>query len=93
MTPAKICKAAADGGIHTITYREGGRPWISAVLSLTVASLGLGTYLTSLDVAGSSLAHMPQVVAARDEAGHSTCRRNAFANPERPLVRIGHSCP
>jgi len=66
---------------------------MSAAMSLTVASLGLGTYLTSLDVAGSSLAHMPQVVAARDEAGHPTCRRNAFADPQRPLVRIGHSCP
>lgn len=84
MTSAKTCKAA---------HRERGHAWISAALSLTVASLGLGTYLTSLDVAGSSLAHTPQVVAARDEAGHPTCRRNAFANPERPLVRIGQNCP
>jgi hypothetical protein len=93
MTPAKTCKAAADGGSRASTHPERGRPWISAILSLTVASLGLGTYLTSLDVAGSSLVHMPQVVAARNEAGQATCRRNAFADPERPLVRIGHSCP
>jgi hypothetical protein len=66
--------------------------WMAAVLSLAVASLGLGTFLASLDVAGSSLTYTPQVVAARDEAGHSTCRRNAFADPERPLVRIGHNC-
>jgi hypothetical protein len=69
------------------------RTWMSAAMSLTVASLGLGTYLTSLDVAGSSLAHTPQIVATRDEAGHPTCRRNAFADPQRPLVRIGHNCP
>ena len=89
MTPPKTCSAAADA----VTNGEWGRPWISAILSLTVASLGLGTYLTSLDVAGSSLTHTPQVVALRDEAGHPTCRRNAFADPQRPLVRIGHNCP
>jgi hypothetical protein len=69
-------------------------PWISAALSLAVASLGLGTFVASLDVAESSLAHTPQVVAVRDELGRTTaCRRNAFADPERPLVRIGHNCP
>jgi hypothetical protein len=93
MTPAKTCKTKADRGIRETTHGERRRPWISAALSLTVASLGLGTYLTSLDVAGSSLARTPQVVAARDEAGRPTCRRNAFADPERPLVRIGHNCP
>ena len=93
MTPDKTGTTPADGGIQSITCRQRSSQWISVVLSLTVALLGLGTYLSSLDVAGSSLAHTPQVVAARDAAGHPTCRRNAFADPERPLVRIGHNCP
>ena len=68
------------------------RTWMSAAMSLVVASLGLGTFLTSLDVARTSLTNTPQAVAIRDEAGHPTCRRNAFADPERPLVRIGYNC-
>lgn len=88
----KTCNAPTDG-IRTIPFSERGHRWIAAALSLTVASLGLGTYLCSLDVAGSSLTHTPQIVAVRDDAGHPTCRRNAFADPQRPLMRIGHNCP
>ena len=69
-----------------------------AATSLVVASLGLGTYLAAVDAAWNSPGVGPSVVAAhtytaRDELGRPTCRRNNFGDPQRPLVRIGQSCP
>jgi hypothetical protein len=79
----------------TIGHR---RSWMLAALSLAVASLGLGTYLSALEVAESSLNHAPHALgewrgrayAIRDELGRPACRRNNFS--ER-LGRIGQSCP
>lgn len=73
--------------------------WITTALSLAVASLGLGTYLSALEVAESSLTHAPAALgearvrayAIRDELGRPACRRNNFS--DRPLARIGQSCP
>ena len=69
-----------------------------AATSLVVASLGLGTYLAAVDAAWNSPNVGPSVIAAhahaaRDEMGRPTCRRNNFGDPQRPLVRIGQSCP
>ncbi|SEP09503.1 hypothetical protein SAMN02990966_03938 [Rhodospirillales bacterium URHD0017] len=69
-----------------------------AATSLVVASLGLGTYLAAVDAAWNSPHAGPSVVAAqaygaRDEMGRPTCRRNNFGDPQRPLVRMGQSCP
>lgn len=67
-----------------------------AASSLVVASLGLGTYLAAVDAAWNSPTVGPSVIAAhaaRDEMGRPICRRNNFGDPQRPLVRIGQSCP
>jgi hypothetical protein len=69
-----------------------------AAMSLAVASLGLGTYLAAIDVAWNSPGVGPSVISpqaysARDEMGRPICRRNNFGDPQRPLVRIGQSCP
>jgi hypothetical protein len=67
-----------------------------AASSLMVASLGLGTYLAAVDAAWNSPNAGPSVIAvhaARDEMGRPTCRRNNVGDPQRPLVRIGQSCP
>lgn len=69
-----------------------------AATSLAAALVGLGTYLAAIDVAWSSPGPGPSVIgahayAARDELGRPACRRNNFADPQRPLVRIGHNCP
>jgi hypothetical protein len=69
-----------------------------AATSLVVASLGLGTYLAAVDAAWNSPGVGPSTIAAhayvaRDEMGRPTCRRNNFGDPQRPLVRIGQSCP
>jgi hypothetical protein len=72
-----------------------------AASSLAVASLGLGTYLAALEVAGSSLSRpqqalgewRPQAYAVREELERPACRRNNFADPHRPIVRIGQGCP
>lgn len=70
-----------------------------AALSLAMASLGLGTYLAALDVAWNSAASEVagdwrlQFFTQRDELGRPICRRNNFANPERPVVRMGQNCP
>ena len=69
-----------------------------AATSLVGAALGLGTYLAAVDVAWNSPNVGPPVIAAhahaaRDELGRPTCRRNNFGDPQRPLVRIGQSCP
>ncbi|HLM11414.1 MAG TPA: hypothetical protein VK362_03465 [Reyranella sp.] len=69
-----------------------------AAMSLAVATLGLGTYLAAIDVAWNGPGVGPSVIAAhpyaaRDELGRPTCRRNNFGDPQRPLVRIGQSCP
>ena len=72
-----------------------------ATLSLATALLGLGTYLAALDVAWNGAAGeaaaaadwSPQFFTQRDELGRPVCRRNNFANPERPLVRMGQNCP
>ena len=67
-----------------------------AATSLVVAALGLGTYLAAVDAAWNSPGVGPSVIAAhaaRDELGRPTCRRNNFGDPQRPLVRIGQSCP
>ena len=74
------------------------RSAILAAMSLTVAMLGLGTYLAAIDVAWSSPGVGPSVIGAqaygaRDELGRPICRRNNFGDPQRPLVRIGQSCP
>jgi hypothetical protein len=63
-----------------------------------VASLGLGTYLAAVDAAWNSPNVGPWVIAAqtpaaRDEMGRPICRRNNFGDPQRPLVRIGQTCP
>lgn len=75
------------------------RSWISAALSLAVASLGVGTYLAALDVDEGSLIHAPSALgewrvrayAIRDELGRPACRHNNFS--DRPLTRIGQRCP
>lgn len=54
--------------------------WISAVLMLAVALLGVATFLAALDVAETSLER-------------PACRRNGFTDPQRPLPRIGQNCP
>jgi hypothetical protein len=69
-----------------------------AATSLAAALVGLGTYLAAIDVAWSSPGSGQSVIgthayAARDELGRPVCRRNNFADPQRPLVRIGHNCP
>lgn len=72
-----------------------------AALSLAMALLGIGTYLAALDVAwngavGAAAAAGDwrlQFFTPRDERGRPICRRNNFANPERPLVRMGQNCP
>jgi hypothetical protein len=72
-----------------------------AALSLTMASLGLGTYLAALDIAWNSAANEAaapgdwrlQYFVQRDELGRPVCRRSNFTNPERPLVRMGPNCP
>jgi hypothetical protein len=69
-----------------------------AVLSLAMAMLGLGTYLAALDVAWNGPGVGPWLIGshaygARDEFGRSTCRRNNFADPRRPIARIGQTCP
>jgi hypothetical protein len=74
------------------------RSAILAAMSLAVPMLGLGTYLAAIDVAWNSPGVGPSVIAAhgyatRDELGRPTCRRNNFGDPQRPLVRIGQSCP
>jgi hypothetical protein len=74
------------------------RSAILAAMSLAVVMLGLGTYLAAIDVAWNSPGVGPSVIGpqtypARDELGRPTCRRNNFGDPQRPLVRIGQSCP
>jgi hypothetical protein len=74
------------------------RSAILAAMSLAVVMLGLGTYLAAIDVAWNSPSVGPSVIGpqtypARDELGRPTCRRNNFGDPQRPLVRIGQSCP
>lgn len=72
-----------------------------AALSLAMALLGLGTYLAALNVAWNGAAGEAaaagngrlQFFTQRDELGRPICRRNNFANPERPLVRMGQNCP
>ncbi len=72
-----------------------------AALSLAMALLGLGTYIAALDVAWNSAAGEAaaagdwrlQFFTQRDELGRPVCRRNNFANPERPVVRMGRNCP
>lgn len=72
-----------------------------AALSLAMALLGLGTYFAALDVAWNGAAGEAAAAAdwrlqfftQRDELGRPICRRNNFANPERPLVRMGQNCP
>ena len=72
-----------------------------AALSLAMALLGLGTYLAALDVAWNSAASEAaapgdwrlQFFVQRDELGRPVCRRNNFTNPERPLARMGQTCP
>lgn len=74
------------------------RSWVLAALSLAVASLGLGTYLSALEVAEGSLNHTPHALgdwrvrayAVRDELGRPACRRNNFSDR---LARIGQGCP
>ena len=76
------------------------RPWMLAALSMTMASLGLGTYLAAIDVAESTVNRTQQSLgdwranafAARDELGRPACRRNNFADPQRPILRIGQNC-
>lgn len=76
------------------------KPVLTA-LSLAMALMGLGTYLVALDVAWNSAASEAaaagdwrlQFFIQRDESGRPVCRRNNFANPERPLVRVGRTCP
>lgn len=71
--------------------------WASAALSLVVALLGMGCFLAALEVGESSLPHDQRewrlpAPAMRDELGRPTCRRNNFADPARPLTRIGPNC-
>ena len=66
---------------------------VLAALSLAMALLGLGTYLAALDVAWNSAANQAaaagdwrlQFFTQRDDLGRPVCRRNNFANPERPI--------
>ena len=77
---------------------RGAHSSLLAAMSLAAASLGLGTYLAAVDVAWNSpgigaSAIGGQTYAGRDELGRPTCRRNNFGDPQRPLFRIGQSCP
>lgn len=76
------------------------RSWMLAASSLTMTLLGLGTYFAAIDVAQSTVANTQQALGdwragtfVRDEVGRPACRRNNFADPQRPLVRIGQNCP
>ena len=74
---------------------------VLAALSLAVALLGLVTYFTAFDVAWNSAASEAAAAgdwrlpffSRRDELGRPVCRRNNFANPDRPVVRMGQNCP
>jgi hypothetical protein len=71
------------------------RVWPLVAMALVMAVLALGTILAALDVAESSLNRALQVqpyAAARDEMGRPICRRNNFADPQRPLPRVGDKC-
>lgn len=71
------------------------RVWPLVAMALVMAVLALGTILAALDVAESSLNRALQVqpyAATRDEMGRPICRRNNFADPQRPLPRVGDKC-
>jgi len=71
-----------------------------AALSLAISLLGLGTYVAALEVAWSRAASDAAVAVdwrlqsstQTDELRRPICRRNNFANLERPLVRTGQNC-
>lgn len=67
-----------------------------AALSLASAMLGFGTYVAALEVAWSRAASDAAAGVGwrqTDELRRPICRRNNFANLERPLVRTGQNCP
>lgn len=70
--------------------------WLLAAAMLVMTALSLGIFFAALDVTQSSLNRTLQVqpyAAPRDEMGRPICRRNNFADPQRPLPRVGDKCP
>lgn len=71
-----------------------------AALPVAIALLGLGTYFAALEVAWSRAASDAavagdwrlQFAGQTAELGRPICRRNNFANRERPLLRINENC-
>jgi hypothetical protein len=94
---ASTSVSSAGADIGPVEAEKTMRSVILAVMSLAVASLGLGTYLAAVDVAWNSPSVGPSAFAgyayaARDETGRPICRRNNFGDPQRPLIRIGYNC-
>jgi hypothetical protein len=71
------------------------RVWPLVAMAVVMTALGLGTFFAALDITKSSLSRALQVqpyTPAHDEMGRPLCRRNNFADPQRPLPRVGDKC-
>jgi hypothetical protein len=97
VTPCALDASADQAGPLPVTVAwERAMPiWPLVAMALVMAALGLGAFFAALDVAQGSLDRTLQVqpyAAARDETGRPICRRNNFADPQRPLPRVGDRC-
>jgi hypothetical protein len=97
VTPRALDPSSIQAGLMPVPVEWEGamRVWPLVAMALVMAVLGLGTFLAALDVAESSLNRTLQLqpyAPARDEMGRPLCRRNNFADPQRPLPRVGDKC-